>query len=556
MKHYIIYTTLLACFSLSAGSQIHERVYLQTDKQLYIAGELMWMKLYTTDETGKPVSFSKVGYVELLSDSLPEVQVKIDITNGIGTGYIELPHVLVTGHYRLTAYTRHMRNEGEAVFFHKPIGVVNLQHPGAFFIQEANLPPIPVRPASDATVSLSTDQVSYLKRSKGLLTIKGLPLSPASLAVSIAGVDTLSQLNYSITDWQQQHINQQPGVFTARLQPEYEGPVVDAQLIDIPGNHPIFDPSVQTFLSFPGNHNQLFAGQQTEGGHITFYTDQSTLKKEIATVTSTPQGKRYRVDIRSPFASHTRQALSPLQIDTTWKDYLALRNLSLQVTQAFTSDSLSRIRPVATYPFQPFQEYKLDEYTRFPRMEDLFIEFILSVRIRKIEGKRFFSIITENRSTYTNGYVLVLLDNIPVLDHDLICAYNPLLVEKISIYQGNYVYGDKQYDGIISFKTFKHDFPGITFPETTQVLDYNGTLPYRYFYMPAYTEATASTRMPDFRHTLLWEPAIETNGQNEITIPFYTSDLPGRYIATVEGIDANGHPIHATCTLEITGSPR
>ena len=58
-----------------------ERVYLQTDKQFYIAGELLWLKLYTTNTEGELSSFSKVGYIELLNDSIPEIQVRLDLTD-------------------------------------------------------------------------------------------------------------------------------------------------------------------------------------------------------------------------------------------------------------------------------------------------------------------------------------------------------------------------------------------------------------------------------------------------------------------------------------------
>ena len=61
------------------------------------------------------------------------------------------------------------------------------------------------------------------------------------------------------------------------------------------------------------------------------------------------------------------------------------------------------------------------------------------------------------------------------------------------------------------------------------------------FYVPDYAEASArESRLPDYRHTLLWLPAVETNGSTEVTLPFSTSDLPGRYRVTVEGITREG----------------
>jgi hypothetical protein len=98
---------------------------------------------------------------------------------------------------------------------------------------------------------------------------------------------------------------------------------------------------------------------------------------------------------------------------------------------------------------------------------------------------------------------------------------------------------------MLAFYSYKNDYPGITFDVSTQLFDYEGTQPYRYFYAPAYNESNVSSRLPDFRHTLLWEPSIQTEGQAEIIIPFTTSDLPGSYLITIEGIGSEGTIVYA-----------
>lgn len=81
MKYSILSLILTLLFlghgDLLAANDFRERIYVQTDKQVYLAGELLWLKLCVTDATGIPVSFSKVGYVELLDESTALVQVKI-----------------------------------------------------------------------------------------------------------------------------------------------------------------------------------------------------------------------------------------------------------------------------------------------------------------------------------------------------------------------------------------------------------------------------------------------------------------------------------------------
>ena len=104
---------------------VKERIEVVTDKELYLSGEQMGIKLYTTDDTGLSISFSRVAYVELNGDKENNLRLKVEMNQGQGQAVVKLPYTLSTGTYRLTAYTRWMRNEGEKVFFNKQIGIFN-----------------------------------------------------------------------------------------------------------------------------------------------------------------------------------------------------------------------------------------------------------------------------------------------------------------------------------------------------------------------------------------------------------------------------------------------
>ena len=95
------------------AGELRERVYLQTDKQFYLSGELVWMKFIATDLDQRLSDVSKVGYVELLDSASAVVQARLVLEKGVGNGCLQLPSTLPTGNYRLVAYTRYMRNEGE-----------------------------------------------------------------------------------------------------------------------------------------------------------------------------------------------------------------------------------------------------------------------------------------------------------------------------------------------------------------------------------------------------------------------------------------------------------
>lgn len=242
-----------------------------------------------------------------------------------------------------------------------------------------------------------------------------------------------------------------------------------------------------------------------------------------------------------------------MRLNPAWQDELVKRSVGLQVLHAYRSDSLVREKAEKPwFQWQPDWSYLLDEYTRFTTMEEVVIEFIPGLRFRKMDGVRRLAVLTEERIGYTIGNSLVLLDGIPIVDHEVIFKYDPLKIRKIDVYKGKYVFGGQIFDGIASFSSYEHNYPGLVVDNSTQFFDYEGTQAQRIFYMPAYrTEAEKRSPVPDFRHTLLWRPDIRTAGESSISIPFTTSDLTGDFTITIEGLTQTGEALYATEQFQV-----
>jgi hypothetical protein len=109
------------------GNNLQEKIYLHTDKNFYLAGEILWFKAYCLDgSTNKPLDISKVAYIELLDNTGNAVlQNKVGLTMGSGSGSILLPFSLNSGNYLLRAYTGWMKNAGADHFFESQVTIVN-----------------------------------------------------------------------------------------------------------------------------------------------------------------------------------------------------------------------------------------------------------------------------------------------------------------------------------------------------------------------------------------------------------------------------------------------
>ena len=150
------------------------------------------MKFIATDLDQRLSDVSKVGYVELLDSASAVVQARLVLEKGVGNGCLQLPSTLPTGNYRLVAYTRYMRNEGEEVFFEKPLTVVNTFVTNEALLTDTLLPTYSFT-RREGPVSVSPDRMTYDTRSGGEIRINGLPpdlqpyrsLSPGSTCINL-----------------------------------------------------------------------------------------------------------------------------------------------------------------------------------------------------------------------------------------------------------------------------------------------------------------------------------------------------------------------------------
>lgn len=547
-KNIIIIIFLLNILQVHADDVLRERVYMQTDKELYIAGETVWLKLLTTNASGMPVSFSKVGYVELLGNDAAYKQIKIEINDCVGTGWLDIPAEIPTGYYNLVAYTQYMAGESETVFFRKKVVIINTLQKITFDDENANTANITSRTNKKPLVIAGTlNNTIYSTRTNGKIILNNIPENTASLSVSIVGENlTKNETTQDLQHWKNELKNMIAGNFSNQAMAEYEGHIIRGRLVDAQTGEPQKADVVFPFLAFLGEQLRFFGGKINSNGEIFFTTKRiSGLEQVTTTIFNDVNDKKYRVDLVSPFVEHTFAPLPDLQVQKQWGDVLLKRSVGLQSLFAFHGDSLYKFEHEAPFfKLEPDKVFVLDNYTRFSTMEDVVVEIIAFVRFRKIDKKRYLTTMTDDLTGYSQGNTLVLLDGVPIADHDDIYNYNPDLVKQIDIYRSRFVFGGCYFSGIVNFKTFTNDLPAYKLDISSQLLTYETPQAYRHFYVPDYSdENKRKSRLPDFRHTLLWEPELQTHGKATIEIPFITSDLTGDFKVTIEGITQTGEVV-------------
>ena len=177
------------------------------------------------------------------------------------------------------------------------------------------------------------------------------------------------------------------------------------------------------------------------------------------------------------------------------------------------------------------------------------IEFIPELRVRRVDGKREIQVCIPDHLGnfyFPTGSALVLLDGVPVLDHERLLAYDPLLVQRVDIYTDDYFLGARSFSGIANFVTYKGTLPNMRFEDNVRVVDFQGcSLPL------AYTCAGVDSEYPDYRQTIYWHPMLTLAPGESVTVECKTPAYSGRFEVVAEGLTEQGEAVSARSTLNV-----
>ena len=187
------------------------------------------------------------------------------------------------------------------------------------------------------------------------------------------------------------------------------------------------------------------------------------------------------------------------------------------------------------------ETYYLNDYTRFPVMEEVMREYVPGVMVRKQkDGFHLMVLDNVNKSMFQEN-PLVLLDGVPIFEIDKIMAFSPLKIQKLEVFARRYFLGPMTFPGIVSYSTFENDLAGFGLNKQSLSIDYEGLQERREFYAPHYDDQRMlESRIPDNRSLLYWNPSLTINNKGKQQIEFFTSDLYGKFEIVIEGITGKG----------------
>lgn len=352
--------------------------------------------------------------------------------------------------------------------------------------------------------------------------------------------------------WEEVLRHSSPGF---RYPPEYNGAIITGSVVNTHTGNVAED--VQAFLSVPGTRTQFATDFSSGDGHVKFELKDFYGSQEIIVQTNPNEDSMYRVDIDNPFLErYTGKLLPPFTLSPGYSALLTDNSLAVQVVNKYDGPRLKQLHfpavDTSAFYYKPDYTYLLDDYTRFTTMEEVMREYVILMLVEKRRSHFHLPMYDVANSVVFDHDPLILLDGVPVFDIDKLMTIDPLKVRKLDMIHRKYFLGAANFDGIMNWITYKGDLGGYTLDPHATVVDYEGLQLEREFYSPSYAEGQApESHLPDFRNVLYWTPEVAVDREGKGQVGFYTSDIPGRYVAVVEGLAADGSAGSGMISFEV-----
>ncbi|UII20172.1 hypothetical protein [Fulvivirga ligni] len=555
-KKVIIITLLLLASAINAFSLSHqgtipdvERIFLNTDREGYVAGELIWFKAYTLDKNNIPNDLSKVLYIELI-DSVGNsvIQSKHKIDNGFGSGNIYVPSSIQTGRYLMVCYTSLMRNFDHKIYFQKSISIINshVKVPNVNIANDSKNPvnaPLSSFSSTNNLVDLQVRKKSFPSRALVKVSLQNKSKDIMSnISISVFQADSLNLIENLKLENVQSYSSDQKMVFL----PELEGHISYFNSTD---NQGITAP---VYLSMLSTSPEIYSTTLKEDGSAMFITQKvyGNHKMIIQAIDNSIKFEQI-----SPFYGSDSSFRQPtLKVPPSFKNTIERRSIYTQVQNVYSKDSIflqENAEIKDAFYGVPDHVYWLDNYTRFPTMEEVLREYVEQVQVRKKGDIYSLHVWDNSHQHFFESNPIVLFNGIPITSMNEVMKIDPLKIQSIEIITSQYIMSPQVWwAGIVSLKSYPDYQNETLIAESQSVIEFNGLSPELKFYSPDYS-TNNNKRIPDFRNLLYWEPTVILEAQKAKEISFYTSDIKGKYIIKIEGWTSNGQFIQAEETFEV-----
>lgn len=533
-----------------------ERIYVSTDREVYVAGDAVWCSLTCLDGNGRFSNESAVSYMELVSEAGTACTAKIGLLEGRGAGSFRIPVTAPTGTYRLVAYTAVNAGEEGTPWMagSRLLTVFNTTSAarvpdGVEILDESAYESLP-QPEAAPQGALQLSARTRLPKGAAAALVLSNGGSRASVSLSVRHEDDLrpaAQENSpeSFLKALPADVRLRPG---ANPVTEYDGEIVTARLL---GARAESDYTEAT-LSTAGDPASLYIGRADGTDIIRYHTSNIYGNREIVSEVSQLDRKEGYIDFESPFIHPAAGTLPKLLLSPVQRQDLMSRKAALRAEKTLRIDTLTTFmtrRKDLLLESVDHRRYHLDDYNRFPSVREVLVEIIPELSLRRVKDVWQLQLVVSDavQSRFDRtGSILVMMDGVVLSDLDLLLSFDAMLLEDVDIYLQSFVCGKVAYHGLVNFITKKNYVTALHFPANVRVVDFQGVA-----YPVAYNGAVPEGEGQDLRQLLYWHPVLNLDAGSDYRIEIHTPGYAGRFKAVAEGFTEDGKPVYQEFAFEV-----
>lgn len=549
-----------------------ERIFLHTDREVYVAGETLLFKAYLLQSVQNSYTSGGIAYLALRGRHGTVAGIAMPLQGRMSDGNIYLEDTLSTGWYELVAFTNQMRAAGETIYFRKTLFIANR------FDHDLAVPDTPDKglaapgvemPAAGAQKSDGTRQAGgnpvqpdgtrhvsgnplrlEMAEKYGTreavhmqLSLDGGPDAFALLSVSVSPLQACDEAGQSLAKYVKPATD--PSDYSETNAWLLQGRVSDPQTGKVVAG-------ARVVLNTPGTGvTYLHAQSDAEGRFrisLPFYYNGRELY--LSAYPETGQ-ESLAIEVDDKFAFE--KGFYPVSIPgmEARKAFISRSQDLLSARQAFQSDYFRRIgRSVLTAspPSFLFAQPRLTvipaQYTPFDDLQEIAREIVLPWRIRRSDDTYRSQLHCADTGSPLPDTPMYFVDGILVHDLGRLIPLGSRHIDRILVHNTQWAYNGLTFYGAVNIVTRGDEYLRLIPMEEYVKTHFELYLKDRAFNPPAYPNGNSVNREePDLRNTLFWNPDVRISRGGGTDLRFFTGDVPGEYLVRVEGVTSGGERI-------------
>ncbi len=597
-KNFIIYLVLLVFLNTMHSYQLEAQLYssrsksnnvvytpyfesinVHIDKDLYIAGDYLFFKLYLiSSDTSADIQMSEYAYIVLRSSDGNIVKSAVKLEKGKSFGSIYIPDTLKSNVYQFLAYTNYMRNFEEKSFFHKNILIINRFDKllKDFSVSDSVLNEHRIvkddiiqyqNKVSNLKIELEKDSFNVREKIKIKIICDNPLFSHANSNISISVkeinpfIDSKSDPNSHLFESflkedsirKNGNINSDP---TIDFFPETKG-------IYLRGRVSNNDQSVKDeclYISTPDTAANLQYAFSDSQGNFQFLLNNYYLGKDLILKLRNNSSGKENVEIKIEDKYNLKSRFVPVlpKLTIEMKKYIFNCQDIMQIQKTYNSKKVvfrqDNINENISFPLV----YKYPTAVVFPArfiplndFKEIAENILMGVKMTKEKSGYEIYIANFITKTYFNYQPEIFLDGVPIDNIGQIGGLTSNDIGRIAICNILKVKGMLNFTGVLSVFSSKNQINSIQFNKPFNKLKIEKLSEKATYETPIYEKSKNQDFSPDFRQLLYWNPNISLKPNEENKVEFYASDYLSEYLIEVHGYSGNGIPLVGYAKIKV-----